>query len=108
MENCKKKIYIVQGTDSNIEKFFRAMEILRNVEEIKIQKIEYKECDILAKLSNSQKKILHSANKFGYYDYPRRITSEELSDKIGINKDITLKNLRKAEKYIMKKILTEN
>ena len=108
MNNSKKYIYIIQGTDDNIENFFKAMKILWNVKEIKIQKVEYKECDILSNLTNNQKKILNYAKKFGYYDYPRKITSEELSEKIGVSKDITLENLRKAEKRIITRILAEN
>ena len=84
------------------------MEILWDVKDIKIQKVEYKECDILSNLTNNQKKILNSAKKFGYYDYPRKITSEELSEKIGVKKDITLENLRKAEKRIITRVLAEN
>jgi predicted DNA binding protein len=81
------------------------MEILCNIKDLKIQKVEYKECDILADLTNDQKKILNLATKFGYYDYPRKITSEELAEKIGINKDIILENLRKAEKRIITRAL---
>ena len=108
MNNTKKNIYIIQGSDDSIEKFFKAVEILGKVKDIKIQKLEYKECDILSDLSVNQRKILNSAKKYGYYDYPRKITSEELSEKIGIRKDITLENLRKAEKRIISKILDNN
>ena len=108
MINRKKNIYIIKGTDDSIENFFKAVEILGKIKDIKIQKLEYKECDILSILTNNQKKILNSAKKFGYYDYPRKITSEELSEKIGINKDITLENLRKAEKRIITRILDDN
>jgi predicted DNA binding protein len=104
----KKNIYVIQGTDKNIENFYKAIELLSNVTDIKIQKIEYKECDILSNLTTNQKKIINSAKKFGYYDYPRKITSDELSEKIGIKKDITLENLRKAEKTIITKILPDN
>jgi len=108
MANRKKNIYIIEGTDHNVERFFKAMQILWDVDGIKIQKLEYKECDILSNLTNDQKKILNSAKKLGYYDYPRKITSEELSKIIGVNKEITLENLRKAEKLIFARILAEN
>jgi predicted DNA binding protein len=104
----KKNIYIIRGNDGNVEKFFKAMEILWGLKDIKIQKLEYNECDILSNLSDDQKKILDLARKYGYYDYPRRITFEELSEKIGLNKDIALENLRKAEKNIFTRILKEN
>ena len=108
MTNNKKHIYIIQGTDDNVERFFKAMEILWGIKGLKIQKLKHRECDILSNLSDNQKKILNSAKEYGYYDYPRKITSEELSKLIGINKDITLENLRKSEKSIITKILTDN
>lgn len=108
MINRKKNIYIIKGTDDSVENFFKAVGILGKVKDIKIQKLEYGECDILSNLTNNQKKILNSAKKFGYYDYPRKITSEELSEKIGISKDITLESLRKAEKRIITIILDDN
>ena len=104
----KKNVYILEGSDENIENFFKAMEILGKIKDIDIKKLEYKECDIISSLTCDQKKILNSAKKYGYYDYPRRITSEELSEKIGIDKDTTLENLRKAEKRIISRIVQDN
>ncbi len=100
-----KNIYIIKATDSEVENFFKAMEILCNIKDLKIQKVEYKGCDILSNLTNDQKKILNFAAQFGYYDYPRKITSDELAEKIGINKDTILEDLRKAEKRIIIKVL---
>ena len=105
MMETKKNIYIIKANDTEVENFFRAMEILCNIKDLRIQKLECKECDILSCLTVNQKKILNFAAKFGYYDYPRRITSEELAEKIGISKDIILENLRKAEKRIIIKTL---
>ncbi len=100
-----KNIYIIKAADSEVERFFKAMEILCNIKDLKIQKVEYKECDILSALTSDQKKIINYASKYGYYDYPRKITSEELAEKIGINKNIILQSLRKAEKSIITKAL---
>ena len=105
MMESKKNIYIIKATDYEAENFFRAVEILSNIKDLKIQKAEYKECDILSNLTDNQKKILSFAAKFGYYDYPRRITSDELAEKIGIDKDTILEDLRKAEKRLIIKAL---
>ena len=105
---CNKNRYIIKGTNERVEDFFKSIKIKGLLKDIEIQKLEDKECDILSDLTNTQKKILNLAKKFGYYDYPRKITSEELSEKTGINKDIILENLRKAEKCIVTKILEDN
>ncbi len=105
MTICKENMYIIKGTDEILENFFRLIMKNRLMKDIKIQKFVDKKCDILADLTNNQKKILNYAKKFGYYDYPRKITSEELSKKTGINKDEILENLRKAEKRIITQIL---
>jgi predicted DNA binding protein len=108
MINSKKDIYLIQGKEDSIKKLLEAIRILGEVKNINIQKLEYKGCDILEDLTTDQRKILSSAKKHGYYDYPRKITSEELSKTIGVNKDITIEVLRKAEKHIISKILDEN
>jgi len=105
---CNKNRYIIKGSDERVEDFFKSVKIQGLIKDIEIKKLEDKECDIISDLTNTQKKILILAKKFGYYDYPRKITSEELSKKTGINKDIILENLRRAEKQIITKILEDN
>lgn len=103
----KGKMYIIKGIDKSVEEFVRQVGKHGLMKDIKIQKLKDKDYEILSDLTNNQKKILNFAKKFGYYDYPRKITSEELAEKIGVDKDIVLENLRKAEKSIITKVLAE-
>ena len=103
----KGNLYIIKGIDKSVEAFVRQVGKHGLMKDIKIQKLKDKDHEILSDLTNNQKKILNFAKKFGYYDYPRKITSEELAEKIGIDKDIILENLRKAEKSIITKVLAE-
>ncbi len=103
----KKYIYLVQGQEENMRTFFDTLKKLGDQNNIRIEKVENKECDILTDLTKEQRKILSSAKKYGYYDYPRKITSEELSKIIEIDKNITIEVLRKVEKRIFSRILDD-
>lgn len=107
IKKTKKNIYVLKGDDESVENFFKAIEILGKIEDIKVQKLDCKECSILQNLTGNQKKILNFAKKYGYYDYPRKITSNELSEIVGINAETTLELLRKAEKLIFSIILDD-
>jgi predicted DNA binding protein len=107
IKKSKKSVYVIKGDDESVKNFFKAIEILGKIEDIKIQKLESNECNILSNLTGNQKKILNFAKKYGYYDYPRRITSNELSEIAGFNAETTLELLRKAEKLIFSIILDD-
>jgi len=70
------------------------------------QKATYQSQDLLNVLTDKQREILSSANKHGYYDYPRKIKSEDLAKKVKISRTTLVEHLRKAEGRIMKEILT--
>jgi len=61
----------------------------------------YQRRDILTVLTDRQREVLTLANRYGYYDYPRGVSSEKLASRVGISKPVLLQHLRKAEGRIM-------
>lgn len=108
INKTKKSTYLVKGDDESIEKILEAAGLLGKINDIKIKKMKNNGYNLLSNLTINEKKILHYAKELGYYDYPRKITHEELSEKIGIKKDVVLENLRKAEKRIITKIFNDD
>ena len=72
---------------------------------MKFQRAAYQKHDILSVLTDKQKEIVLAAKKHGYYDYPKKINSEDLAKRIGLSKATTLEHLRKAEERLMESIL---
>jgi predicted DNA binding protein len=52
-----------------------------------------------------QQKVLKSALELGYYDYPKRISTEELATTMGVRSGTISEILRRAEKNVIKKYL---
>lgn len=60
------------------------------------------------KLTPKQEKVLKSALELGYFDYPKRIGTEELSKGIGIAPSTLNEILRRAERRIIKVYFDES
>jgi len=52
-------------------------------------------------LTSKQERVLKSALELGYYDYPKRISTEELSKVVGLAPSTISEILRRAEKRII-------
>lgn len=76
--------------------------IIRNITFQKVTSPEY----ALSCLTDRQREIVLTAKKNGYYEFPRKISAEELSEKLGISKATTIEHLRKAENRIISHITT--
>jgi len=61
----------------------------------------------LSRLSEKQRKALLTAYGLGYYDVPRRISSEEVAGHLNLGTSTLVEHLRKAEKRILAGILAE-
>jgi predicted DNA binding protein len=104
--SSEKYTISVIGDQQNLTRFIElAKTHLGKIENISFKKAAYQKHDILSVLTDKQKDILITANKHGYFKYPRKIKTEELAKKIGISKGTTIEHLRKAEERLMENIL---
>jgi predicted DNA binding protein len=101
----RKVTYSCIGENENLAKL---VEMLRtnagNIVNMTFKKAAYQRHDIITVLTEKQKEILVTAQRLGYYKYPRKIKTEELAKKIGISKGTTVEHLRKAEDRLMENI----
>jgi len=100
-----KMILSVTGEEENLKKFLEVIKLLGEVQSLSFKKATFNEQNILSCLTEKQKEILIAAKKNGYYNYPRKINSEELSEKVGLSKPTVVQHLRKAEIRLMSNIL---
>jgi DNA-binding CsgD family transcriptional regulator len=63
--------------------------------------IDAKGESLLSKLTHRQRQMLLVAYALGYYDVPRRISSDELSRHLNIDKSTIVEHLRKAERKLI-------
>jgi hypothetical protein len=102
----KLKISFI-GSEHQIQGFFR---------NVNARGIHYKVASLtdasfspespLNELTEKQREALLTAHKYGYYDVPRRVTSEQLAKKLGIGDSTLVEHLRKAEKRLIDNIIS--
>jgi len=102
----KEKMKIsVTGSEENLKKFLKVIRHIGEVKNVSFIKATFNEQTILSCLTDKQKEILIAAKKSGYYSYPRKINSQQLSKKIGLSKPTVVQHLRKAEVRLVSNIL---
>lgn len=60
---------------------------------------------LLSKLTTRQRQMLLTAYALGYYDVPRRISSNDLSRHLNVDKSTVVEHLRKAERKLISSII---
>ena len=93
------------GDEKDLNLVAKACKYLGSIEKISFSKHFLHDIDLLHCLTDKQKTILIEAKKRGYYEYPRKITSESLSRQLGISKATAIEHLRKAENRLMVQLL---
>lgn len=61
----------------------------------------------LSRLTEKQRQAIVSAYQYGYYDAPRKISSEQLAKKLGLVKSTLTIHLRRAEHRLLAELLNE-
>ncbi len=95
----------VVGEDRELRKLMKVIDRVGTVKEIHVQPATFHREDMLASLTEKQREVVIAAKRGGYYEYPRRINSGELADRVGVSKATVVEHLRKAERRLMEALL---
>ncbi len=101
------RTYSAIGPEKDINKFVEFMKYWGDVVNISVMKSSFDKHDLVSQLTEKQLDVLKAAKKYGYYDYPRKVNSSQLSEKVGISRATVVEHLRKAEIRIMSSIITD-
>jgi len=94
------------GSERDLSTFVKLTKAnVGRVTSLSLKNAVYGRKDVLSALTDKQKEVLMAAHGNGYYDIPRRISSERLSKKIGLSKPTLMEHLRKAERRMVGAIL---
>jgi HTH DNA binding domain len=101
----RMKVEVV-GKETDVKKILQNASRWSNTYKILgLTSIDKKEEPLLSKLSIKQRQALLTAFALGYYDVPRKISSEELSRHLNADKSTIVEHLRKAEKKLIDGII---
>jgi predicted DNA binding protein len=75
------------------------------IRKMAVRRAAYQKADILAVLTDKQRDVMVAAYRNGYYDYPKKISSQRLCKKVNISKPTLLQHMRKAEGRILREIM---
>jgi predicted DNA binding protein len=95
----------VIGTEENLKRFLDSITFAGDIKHVSYTKATYSEDSLLSCLTEKQREVLIAANKYGYYAYPRKITSEQLARQVGLSKPTVVQHLRKAEVRLIAHLL---
>jgi hypothetical protein len=94
------------GKEEEIKKFLQYANRYCNTYKILgLTSVDTKAESPLSRLTLKQKQVLLTAFALGYYDVPRRISSEELSLHLDADKSTIVEHLRKAERRLIAGII---
>lgn len=101
-----RMVTTVIGTNDHLNRYVELMrETTGRIEGITMKQAVYERKELLSILTEKQRDALVTAHRYGYYEYPRRINSTRLAEKVSISKPTLVQHLRKAEGRIMDEIM---
>ncbi|HHD15425.1 MAG TPA: helix-turn-helix domain-containing protein [Euryarchaeota archaeon] len=98
-------IFSAIGENEPLNRLIKLVKFLGEVEKVSFTNPAFNEHEILKALTDRQRETIIEAKKKGYYEYPRKINTQELSEELGISKATTVEHLRKAEIRLISRIL---
>ncbi len=98
-------VYTCIGDAGNLNRVLRLMSTYGEIRNVIFEEATFSGGALLSRLTPRQRDLLIAANRYGYYEYPRKITSGELAEKVGISKTTAIEHLRRGEARLISALL---
>jgi hypothetical protein len=96
------------GSDIQVKNFLEKIDVLGiRYRVAMISDANFPPISPLNHLTEKQREVLIAAYELGYYNIPRKITSEELGKKLNLGDSTVVEHLRKAEQRLISHLLEE-
>jgi hypothetical protein len=100
-----RAVFSFLGNKESIEIMLKLLRMLVDIKGIHFPRTGPYEYDILSSLTERQKQAITAAQRYGYYEYPRRISTQDLASKLGLTKATLIEHLRKAENALVSNVV---
>jgi len=95
------------GSPKQVENFLQKMDVKGiTYKVIMLSEATFGADSPLNQLTTKQREVITTAYRYGYYDIPRKLNSDELAAKLNIVNSTAVEHLRKAERRLLVQILT--
>jgi hypothetical protein len=96
------------GNETQVKRFMEGMDkIGLHYRVVLLTDADFSPISPLNQLTQKQREVLLAAYRTGYYDIPRKITSEQLANQLGLVNSTVVEHLRKAEQRLLVHILEQ-
>jgi hypothetical protein len=96
------------GSEVQVKEFLERIDVLGiRYRVVLLADASFSPISPLNDLTEKQRDVLLTAYKLGYYDIPRKITSEELAKKLNLVDSTVVEHLRKAEQRLIRHLIEQ-
>ncbi|AWR96916.1 bacterio-opsin activator [Acidianus sulfidivorans JP7] len=100
-----EEIWTFATSNKNIKQIIKEVENIGKIKDLRVFDLDL---FISPDLTDIETKVLQMSYKYGYLEYPRKISADQMAEKLGLSKVTFLYHLRNAQKKITKFILKNN
>ncbi len=97
--------YSFVGEDDQIVKMVQLAKEVGGDLKVSVHQVCFENGDLLSVLTEKQRSLVLMAKDMGYYEYPRRTSTEDLARAAGLSASTVIEHLRKSEVRLMAEIM---
>jgi predicted DNA binding protein len=99
-------VFSFVSDDDRLRKLVATVKLLGVVKDVHMSEFALPDTGALSELTEKQREVITKARQLGYYDVPRRATTKQVAEALGISKATAVEHIRKAERRLIEHVLS--